>query len=72
VAFFDMSSAKLRPKNTNDQCRPKILEFKVFCHLKYAGEEDTTVMLEKVHKFLFCQAYRQKRKIMKGEERLII
>jgi hypothetical protein len=32
------ATAKLRPKNTNDQYRPKILEFKAFRRLKYAGE----------------------------------
>jgi hypothetical protein len=65
------ATTKLRPKNTNDQYRPKILEFKAFCRLKYAGEGETIVTLEKVHKFLFYQAYRQKRKRMKGQERMI-
>jgi hypothetical protein len=53
----DKATAKL--KNTNDQYRPKILEFKAFCRLKYAGEGETIVTLEKVHKFLFYQAHRQ-------------
>jgi hypothetical protein len=62
---------KLRPKNTNDQYRPKILEFKAFCRLKYAGEGETIVTIEKVHKFLFYQAHKQKIKGMKGQERMI-
>jgi hypothetical protein len=65
------ATAKLRPKNTNDQYRPKILEFKAFCRLKYAGEGETIVTLEKVHKFLFYQAHRQKIKRIKGQERMI-
>jgi hypothetical protein len=32
----DKATAKLRPKNTNDQYRPKILEFKAFCRFKYS------------------------------------
>jgi hypothetical protein len=65
------ATAKLRPKNTNGQYRPTILEFKAFCRLKYAGEGETILTLEKVHKFLFYQAKRKKRKRMKGEERMI-
>jgi hypothetical protein len=45
----DNATAKLRPKNTNDQYRPKILEFKAFCRLKYAGEGETILTLEEVH-----------------------
>jgi hypothetical protein len=56
-------------KNTNDQYIPNILEFKAFCRLKYAGEGDTILTLEKLHKFLFYQAHRQKRKEMKGQDR---
>jgi hypothetical protein len=67
----DKVTAKLRPKNTNDQYRPKILEFKAFCRLKYAREGETRVTLEKVQKCLFYQAHRQKRKQMKGQERMI-
>jgi hypothetical protein len=63
VAYFML--AKLRPNNTNYQCRPKILEFKALCRLKYTVEGDTPVTLKKVHNFLFYQA--QKMKIMKGE-----
>jgi hypothetical protein len=69
--FVDKATAKMRPKNTNDQYRPKILEFKAFCRLKYAGEGETIVTLEKVHKFLFYQAHRQKRKRIKVPERMI-
>jgi hypothetical protein len=67
----DKATAKLRPKNTNDQYRPKILGFKAFCRLKYAGEGETILTLEKVHKFIFYQAHRQKIKRVKGEERMI-
>jgi hypothetical protein len=67
----DKATAKLRPKNTNDQYRPKILEFKAFCRLKYAGEVEPRLTLEKAHRFLFYQAHRQKRKRMKGEEKMI-
>jgi hypothetical protein len=58
----DKAIAKLRPKNTNDQYRPKIFECKAFCRLKYAGEGETILTLEKVHKFVFYQARRKKRK----------
>jgi hypothetical protein len=58
----DKATTKLRPKNTNDQYRPNILEFKAFCRLKYSGEGEKILTLEKVHKFLFYQADRQKRK----------
>jgi hypothetical protein len=34
----DKATSKLRPKNTNDQYIPNILEFKAFCRLKYVGE----------------------------------
>jgi hypothetical protein len=67
----DKATEKVRPKNTNDQYRPKILEFKAFCRFKYAGEGETILTLEKVHNFLFYQAHRQKRKRMKDEEILI-
>jgi hypothetical protein len=73
IDVVDKATAKLRPKNTNDQYRPKILEFKASCRLrlKYAGEGETIVTLEKVHKFLFYQAHRQKIKRIKGQERMI-
>jgi hypothetical protein len=58
----DMTTANPRPKNTNDQYRPKILDFKDFYHIKYDGEGDTRVMLKKVQKFLSYQDQRQKRK----------
>jgi hypothetical protein len=67
----DKATAKLRPKSTNDQYRPKILEFKAFCRLKYAGEGETILKLDKVQTCLFYQAHRHKRKRMKGEERMI-
>jgi hypothetical protein len=67
----DKATAKLRPKNTNDQYRPKIFECKAFCRLEYDGEGETMFTLEKVHKFLFYQAHRQKRKRKKGEEIMI-
>jgi hypothetical protein len=67
----DKATSKLRPKNTNDKYRPRILEFKAFCRLKYAGEGETKVTLDKVHSFLFYQAHRQKRKRMKVQERMI-
>jgi hypothetical protein len=67
----DKATVKLRPKNTNDQYRPTILEFKAFCRFKYAGEGETILTLEEVHKFLFYQAHMQRRKRMKGEERSI-
>jgi hypothetical protein len=71
IDVVDKATAKLRPKNTNDQYRPTIIEFKAFCMLKYAGEGEKILTLEKVHKFLFYQAHMQKIKRMKGEERLI-
>jgi hypothetical protein len=67
----DKATAKLIPKHTHDQYRPKIIEFKAFCRLKYAGEGDKILTLEKVHTFLFYKAQRKKKKQMKGEERLI-
>jgi hypothetical protein len=62
MGVVDKATTNLRPKNTNDQYRPKILEFKAFCRLKDAGEGETILTLEKVHKFLFYQAHRQNRK----------
>jgi hypothetical protein len=53
IALVDQSTAVLGPKNTNDSYRPKILEFKAFCRLKYPGEGSATITLEKAHKFMF-------------------
>jgi hypothetical protein len=69
IAMVDKATAVLRPKNTNDSYRPKILEFKAFCRLKYHGEGSTTITLEKAHKFMVYQAHREKKKRLKGEER---
>jgi hypothetical protein len=52
MAGVDMATSKLRPKNTNNQYMPTILEFKASCHLKYAGEGDNTVSLFKKMPFL--------------------
>jgi hypothetical protein len=71
MADVDMTTSTLRPKNNNDQYRINIIKFRALCHLKYAGEGDTTVTPEKAHKFIFYQAHRQNRKRMKGEERTI-
>jgi hypothetical protein len=65
------ATAKLRPKNTNDQYRHNILEYRAFCRLKYAGAGETLLTLHKMHMFLFYQAHRQTRKLLKGEERLV-
>jgi hypothetical protein len=35
----DKATANIGSKNTNDQYRPNILEFKAFCRLKYDVRE---------------------------------
>jgi hypothetical protein len=71
IAVVDKATALLRPENTNNSYRPRILEFKAFCRVKYPGEGSTTLTLEKAHKFMFYQAHREKRAREKGEVRLI-
>jgi hypothetical protein len=71
IAVVDKATSVIRPKNTNDSYRPKILEFKAFCKLKYPGEGSTTITLENAHKFMFYQAHSEKKKRLKGGERSI-
>jgi hypothetical protein len=69
IALVDKATAVIRPKNTYDSYRPKILEFQALCRLKYPGEGSTTITLEKSHKFMFYQERCEKKKCLKGEER---
>jgi hypothetical protein len=71
IAVVDQATARNRPKNTNESCRPKILEFKAYCRYKYPGDGCTTVALERVHKFMCYQAHRKKKKWFRVEERLM-
>jgi hypothetical protein len=62
IRLIDKQTAVYCPVNTNNQHRPKIMEYKDFCRGIYPTEEFNNILsLDNTYKFLFYQSHRNLR-----------